>query len=361
MASAIPIPVEQTRDGLGGIIEKLMSNGTNNLQVQEKFILPPNERPCMSEVSYSDSIRVVDLKDLDGPNRAKVLQQISSACDEDGFFQIVNHGMPESVMKSMMDIAKEFFEMPVEDRASLYSENPRQLVRLSTSTNVSKDKVHDWKDYLRHPCHPLEEVIGSWPQKPAAYREVAGKYALEMRALCLKLLAAISEALDLESDYLDKTLGKHDQLMVINYYPPCPNPDLTLGIPGHSDGGGITVLMQGDVSGLQVLKNGKWVAVEPVRNAFVVNLGDQLQVISNGRFKSVEHRAVTNASSARISIPTFYNPSVDAFIAPAPSMVDEAHPAQYGGHTFDEFLGVFWSQGLIKKTVLDHFKIHNAP
>lgn len=84
MASAIP--VEQTRDGLGGIIEKLMSNGINNLQVQEKFILPPNERPCMSEVCYSDSIRVVDLKDLDGPNRAKVLQQISSACEEDGFF-----------------------------------------------------------------------------------------------------------------------------------------------------------------------------------------------------------------------------------------------------------------------------------
>jgi len=264
-------------------------------------------------------------------------------------------------MKRMMDIAKEFFEMPVEDRACLYSENPRQLVRLSTSTNVSKEKVHDWKDYLRHPCHPLEEVIGSWPQKPAAYREVAGKYALEMRALCLKLLTAISEALELESDYLDKTFGKHDQLMVINYYPPCPNPDLTLGIPGHSDAGGITVLMQGDVSGLQVLKNGKWVAVEPVRNAFVVNLGDQLQVISNGRFRSVEHRAVTNAASARISIPTFYSPSVDAFIAPAPSMVDEAHPAQYRGHTFDEFLGVFWSQGLIKKTVLDHFKIRNAP
>jgi len=182
-----------------------------------------------------------------------------------------------------------------------------------------------------------------------------------MRALCLRLLAAISEALELDSDYLDRIFGKHDQLMVINYYPPCPNPELTLGIPGHSDGGGITVLMQGDVSGLQVLKKGKWVSVEPVTNAFVVNMGDQLQVVSNGRMRSVEHRAVTNASSARISIPTFYNPSVDAFIAPAPSMADEGHPAQYRGYTFDEFLGVFWSQGLIKKTVLEHFKIQNAP
>jgi len=358
---ASTVSVEQNHEGLSSIIEKLMSNGLNNLQVQDNYILPPNERPQLSEVSYSQGIPVVDLKDLDGPNRTKVVQQIRCACEEDGFFQIVNHGVPETVMKSMMDIAKEFFEMPVEDRACLYSENSRQLVRLSTSTNVSKEKVHDWKDYLRHPCHPLEEVIGSWPEKPAAYRKIAGKYSVEMRALCLRLLAAISEALELDSDYLDKNFGKHDQVMVINYYPPCPNPDLTLGIAGHSDASGITVLMQGDVSGLQVLKKGKWVSVEPVANAFVVNLGDQLQVVSNGKMRSVEHRAVTNASIARISIPTFYYPSVDAFIAPAPSMVDEGHPVQYRGYTFDEFLGVFWSQGLIKKTVLEHFKIQNAP
>jgi len=84
----------------------------------------------------------------------------------------------------MMDIAKEFFEMPVEDRACLYSENSRQLVRLSTSTNVSKEKVHDWKDYLRHPCHPLEEVIGSWPEKPAAYRSVNKKFLDTARQIC---------------------------------------------------------------------------------------------------------------------------------------------------------------------------------
>ena len=82
----------------------------------------------------------------------------------------------------------------------------------------------------------------------------------------------------LDSDYLNKILGNHSQVMIINYYPSCPNPDLTLGAAGHSDASAITVLMQSDVSGLQVLKNGKWAAVEPIPNAFVVNLGDQLQV-----------------------------------------------------------------------------------
>jgi len=118
------------------------------------------------------------------------------------------------------------------------------------------------------------------------YRDIARKYATEVRALILRLLAAISEALGLASDYLNIIFGKHDHWMAINYYPACPNPDLTLGIPGHSDVRGITVLMQGDVSGLQVIKEGKWVAVEPISNAFVVNLGVQIEVIRKGKTDS---------------------------------------------------------------------------
>jgi isopenicillin N synthase-like dioxygenase len=106
---------------------------------------------------------------------------------------------------------------------------------------------------------------------------------VEVRALVLRLLAAISEALGLDPDYLNICFGKHNQGMTINYYPPCPNPDLTLGLQGHSDASAITVLMQGNENGLQVLKNGKWVAVNPIANAFVINLGDQLQVISKSR------------------------------------------------------------------------------
>lgn len=336
-------------------IGKLMSNGINHLQVQDKHILPSNERPRMAEVSYSESLPVVDLKDLDGPYRKRVVQKIGHACEEGGFFQIVNHGVPDTVMKNMMGIAKEFFEMPVENRASLYSEDRKQRVRLSTSFDIHKEKVHNWMDYLTQPCHPVEEVMGSWPEKPAAYREIAGKYVVELRTLSLRLLAAISEALALDSDYLNRVFGKHEQLMNINYYPPCPNPDLTMGLAGHSDSGAITVLMQGDISGLQVQKNGKWVAVEPIPNAFVVNLGDQVQVVSNGRFKSVEHRAVTNASTARISIPTFFIPAMDAFVAPASSLVDEQHPPMYRGYKFEEFWKFFRSKGLT--ALLDHFKI----
>lgn len=109
-------------------------------------------------------------------------------------------------------------------------------------------------------------------------REVVGEYCRNARDLALRLLEAISESLGLEKDYIDKALGKHGQHMAINYYPPCPQPDLTYGLPGHSDPNAITILLQDDVPGLQVLRDGKWVAVSPIPSTFIVNIGDQIQV-----------------------------------------------------------------------------------
>uniref|UniRef100_A0A0D6QZJ6 Fe2OG dioxygenase domain-containing protein n=1 Tax=Araucaria cunninghamii TaxID=56994 RepID=A0A0D6QZJ6_ARACU len=352
----------EVQSHLNAAMDKMMSNGINHLEVKEKYIFPPHERPNMSEVSHSYTIPVIDLKNMDvtGPHRSNVVHEIRRACEKDGFFQIVNHGVPESAMKCMMNIAMEFFDMPVENRACFFSEDPKQAVRLFTSFNATKDKVLNWSDTLRHPCHPLEEFIDSWPTNPPEYREIAGMYAKEIRALILRLLALISEALGLDPDYLNRTFGKHQQVMTINYYPPCPNPDLTFGVPPHSDKGGITVLMQGDVSGLHVLKDGKWVAVDPIPNAFVVNVGDQLQVLSNGKFKSCEHRAVTNSSTARMSIATFYGPSTDVFIAPVQSMIDGQNPALYKGYRLEEYMSVFRNKGLKGKSVLDSFMFRNG-
>ncbi|XP_059066720.1 protein DMR6-LIKE OXYGENASE 1 [Cryptomeria japonica] len=300
-------------------VEKLMSNGHNHLHAQNKIVLPPGERPDMSKVCHSYKFPVIDLKDLDGPQRINVVNDIRRACDEDGFFQIINHGVPETVMKSMMDIAREFFEMPVEERVCLYSEDPRQ-------------------------ARGCREVLQG------------------DKNTSLKLLAAISKALGQDSDYLNEIFGKPSQVLRINYYPACPNPDVTFGMVPHSDPGGITVLMQGDVSGLQVLKDGKWFAVKPTPNAFVADVADQIEVVSNGRFKSAEHGAVTNTTTAHISIPTFYGPSSDTFVAPAASMVDEERPALYRSYKFEEYMAAFWSQcGLKGKRILDRFKIEISP
>eukprot|EP01018_Ginkgo_biloba_P027735 Gb_19315 [translate_table: standard] len=117
---------------------------------------------------------------------------------------------------------------------------------------------------------------------------------MEVRVLILRLLEAISESLGLAPDYISKTLRKSDQRMTTTYYPPCLNLDLTLAIALHLDPD-LVIVLQDDVRGLQVLKDRKWIAVELIPNAFIVNVGDQLQVLGNERFKSVKHHAITNS------------------------------------------------------------------
>ncbi|XP_011625820.1 protein DMR6-LIKE OXYGENASE 2-like [Amborella trichopoda] len=323
-------------------LEKLISNVVNSKYLTKKYILPVAERPKFSsDESLSESITVFDLSRVsDGLGRQNIIRQISKAFEDYEFFQIINHGVPKEVIQDMLGVTTEFFEMPIEERKKLYSKDPKTQVRVCTSFNF-QSKVQFWRDFLRHPCHPLEDYSLSNAVEASSCREVASKYALEIKALTLKLLALLSEGFGLDSGYLNEKFGKHNQIQLINYYPPCPDPILTLGLPGHSDSNGITVTLQDEVGGLQVLKDGKWIIVKPEKNAFVVNIANNLQVISNGRFKSVEHSAITNSTSSRISLPTFYGPSLDASIGPANELLNKESPAIYRSYTFGEFFDRF--------------------
>ncbi|CAI9783946.1 unnamed protein product [Fraxinus pennsylvanica] len=100
-------------------------------------------------------------------------------------------------------------------------------------------------------------------------------------------------------------------------------PDLIKGLRAHTDAGGIILLFQDDkVSGLQLLKDGKWVDVPPMRHSIVINLGDQLEVITNGKYKSVMHRVIAQTDGNRMSLASFYNPGSDAVIYPALELVE---------------------------------------
>ncbi|KAH9647643.1 protein DMR6-LIKE OXYGENASE 2 [Citrus sinensis] len=296
--------------------------------VPSNYIRPISDRPNLTEVQISDgSIPLIDLQVLDGPRRLDIIKQIGQACQHDGFFQVKNHGIPETIINSMLSITRAFFKLPESERLKSYSDDPSKSTRLSTSFNVNTEKVSNWRDYLRLHCYPLQDYIHEWPSNPPSFREVVAEYCTSARGLVLRLLEAISESLGLQRDYIDKALGKHRQHMALNYYPHCPQPDLTYGLPGHIDPNLITVLLQDDVPGLQVLRKGKWLPVNPIPNTFIVKIGDQMQVLSNDRYKSVLHRALVNCDKERISIPTFYCPSPDAVIAPAKDLIDERHPA----------------------------------
>ncbi|ONK54942.1 uncharacterized protein A4U43_UnF9460 [Asparagus officinalis] len=326
--------------------------------VPSSYIRPVSDRPDLFGVEDSrpPSIPVIDLDEISGPNRSKVVKEIGFACKSNGFFQIKNHGVPEKLISEILRVAKEFFNLPESERMKNYSNNPLKTTRLSTSFNVSAEKISNWRDFLRLHCYPLEDFVHEWPSNPSDFREVVGEYCKKVRELTLILLEAISESLGLEKDYIEKALGKQAQHMAMNYYPRCPQPELTFGLPGHKDPNAITILLQDEVAGLQVLRNGKWVAVKPIPNAFVINIGDQIQVLSNDRYKSVLHRAVVNSHKERISVPTFYCPSPEAVIKPPEALTDGENPAVYKSFTYAEYYSKFWSRGLQSPSCLDLFR-----
>jgi hypothetical protein len=83
---------------------------------------------------------------------------------------LLNHGVPEQLTAAMMSVAYEFFRLPAEEKAKLYSDDPAKKMRLSTSFNVRKETVHNWRDYLRLHCHPLEQYVPDWPDNPPSFR-----------------------------------------------------------------------------------------------------------------------------------------------------------------------------------------------
>ena len=103
-------------------------------------------------------------------------------------------------------------------------------------------------------------------------------YSDEMKGLAQKLMGLISESLGLRGSYIEEAVGELYQNITISYYPPCPQPDLTLGLQPHSDMGVITLLIQDDVGGLEVLKDDQWITVDPLSDAILVILADQTEV-----------------------------------------------------------------------------------
>ncbi|XVF71988.1 hypothetical protein PTKIN_Ptkin12aG0084800 [Pterospermum kingtungense] len=339
-------------------MEKLVSSWCNGETLPESYIFPPETRPGNVTVPSCKTIPVIDLSKVEAKNRNHIIQQILKASEEFGFFQVVNHGIPENVMKESMDVFKEFFQMPEEEKAKFYSEDPKKASRLLTSSvNYDWEKVHLWRDNLRHPCYPLEECIKHWPEKPTRYREVVAKCSIESKKLALRILELISEGLGLESGYLGNKLSEALGIAV-NHYPPCPDPSLTLGISKHCDPNLITILHQEDVSGLQVYKDGEWIGVEPLPNAIVVNIGNQLQIISNNKLKSAEHRVVTNSTVARTSAAFFIGPSDDCVIAPAKSLIDHAcNPPLFRAFEYKEFAHAYFSNMGNNELALEPFKL----
>ncbi|KAK2423312.1 protein DOWNY MILDEW RESISTANCE [Trifolium repens] len=166
-----------------------------------------------------------------------------------------------------------------------------------------------------------------------------------MRVLGLKILELLCEGLGLDPKYCSSGFNENP-LLLCHHYPPCPEPHLTLGSPKHRDPSFVTILYQENhINALQVLKDGKWIVVEPIPYAFVVNIGLLLQIISNGRLIGAEHRVVTNSGTARTTIAYFLRPTSENIIEPAKSLTCYGAPPIYKSITFEDFFKIFMTKG----------------
>ncbi|GMI96435.1 JASMONATE-INDUCED OXYGENASE4, Jasmonic Acid Oxidase 4 [Hibiscus trionum] len=325
-------------------VQSLSENGIRTIPGQ--YIKPITDRPELkpgSEIDEHVDIPVIDLRNLFGKDRAlhdETLRRIASACEDWGFFQVVNHGVSHELMKRTRDAWREFFDSPLESK-QLYANSPSTYEGYGSRLGVEKGAILDWCDYFFLNFLPVVlRNESKWPAQPTSCRELVAEYGAEVTKLCERLLKAMSMNLELQENYLQNAFGGDDvgACLRVNFYPKCPQPELTLGLSPHSDPGGITVLLPDhDVTGLQVRNNGKWITVKSVPNAFIVNVGDQIQVLSNAIYKSVEHRVIVNSEKDRVSLAFFYNPKSDLLIQPAEELVGADRPALYSPMTFEEY------------------------
>ncbi|CAN1189333.1 Protein SRG1 [Linum perenne] len=295
------------------------------------------------------------------------LAKLHSACKDWGFFQVyikdvdddmqlVNHVVCSTVVDNMKKQVEEFFNLPMEIKKKFW-QSPGELEGFGQAFVVSEEQKLDWADVFFLVTQPPNlRKPHLLPHLPLPFRDTLEMYSLEVKNLAAKVLTQMAKALQMKPEEMRVIFsGNIRQTMRTNYYPPCPQPNKVIGLTPHSDGTGLTILLQvNDVEGLQIKKDGKWVPVKVLPNAFVVNVGDILEIITNGVYRSIEHRAMVNLEKKRMSIACFHSPRFDGEVAPAPSLVNgEDKPALFKSVTVREFFKGFFSRELQGKSYLE--------
>ncbi|RVW17926.1 1-aminocyclopropane-1-carboxylate oxidase-like 1 [Vitis vinifera] len=239
---------------------------------------------------------VAKIPHLEGVNsdailRAKIIDKVRNACEIWGIFQIVNHGILKSVLEEMIKGIRRFNEQDTEVKKEFYTRDSSKKVKFVSNSDLFQAPAATWKDSFSciitpNPPDPTD--------MPAVCRDIIMEYSKQVKMLANTLFELVAEALGLNSNHLKDMECAEGLFLVSHYYPACPEPELTMGTKTHTDPTFLTVLLQDQVGGLQVLHEKQWVNVNPVPGALVINTGDLLQLVSNDMFRSAKHRVLAN-------------------------------------------------------------------
>ncbi|KAI3971630.1 hypothetical protein MKW92_049927 [Papaver armeniacum] len=313
--------------------------------------------------SAKNNIPVIDLESLlsgESESADSELEKLHSACQHWGFFQVVNHGISSLVIEKLKLEIRNLFELPLEEKKKIWQQ-PGNMEGFGQHFVVSDHQSLDWSDMFYITALPINM------RKPQLFagislllREALEAYSLGLKNLTMSLLGKMAKALKMNSDEMEDLFNDCSQRMRINYYPPCPKPQQVIGLSPHSDAAALTIVLQlNETEGLQIRKYGKWVSVKPIPGALVVNIGDMIEILSNGEYPSIEHRVMVNPTIERLSIATFHSINSDAEFGPALSLIDPpCKPALFRTETVQKYYQNFFAQKLNgKANNLDFMRI----
>jgi isopenicillin N synthase-like dioxygenase len=286
------------------------------------------------------SVPVIDVGPLvrDGPGgdvRA-VATAIDSACRELGFFVISGHGIDPRLRRDLDDAAREFFDLPDETKASIAMARAGLAWRgwfpvggeLTSGHPDRKEGIYFGQEH--GPDHPGvrdgRPLHGAnlWPAHPSGLRSLVLDYVDAMTALGQLVLEGVAHGLGLPREWFRAHLTADPEVLFRNFhYPPSEPTSDDWGVGEHTDYGLLTLLGQDGNAGLQVRTDGGWVDVPPDADTFVCNIGDMLERLTGGRYRSTPHRVRNDSGAERLSYPFFLDPSWDAVVDRLP-IVDRA-------------------------------------
>ena len=282
-----------------------------------------------------DSIASVSLKDADRDPEG-FAQKLGKSFEEYGFAIIADHGIPDALIAQAEDKAKAFFALPEQVKRK-YLISGGGGARGYTPFGIETAKghqAHDLKEFWHvgrdlPPGHRFRDHMPDnlWPSEVPGFKDTFLELFATFDAAGLKVLRAIARYLRIDEDYFEDAVRDGNSVLRALHYPPVPKPTGEhIRAGAHEDINAITLLLGAEEAGLELLtRDGRWIPVSPKPGELVINIGDMLQRLTNGKLRSTTHRVVNptpdRASKARYSMPFFLHFRSDFLIKALPETV----------------------------------------
>jgi len=300
----------------------------------------------------ADHIASVSLKEADRDPDA-FAQKLGRSFEEYGFAIIADHGIPDELIHRAEEKSKQFFGLPEEAKRKYLIEG-KGGARGYTPFGIETAKghnAHDLKEFW-HVGRDLPEghkfsahmPNNLWPTEVPSFRDTFEELFATFDRTGLKVLSAIARYLGLGEDYFVDTVHEGNSVLRLLHYPPQSEPTGEhIRAGAHEDINTITLLLGAEEAGLELLtKDGRWIPVSPKPGELVINIGDMLQRLTNGRLRSTSHRVVNptpdRASNARYSMPFFLHFRSDFLIDPLKETIAAGEEPKWAPITANDYL-----------------------